>query len=156
MLWPPDSPWAPWWKTKDQVARKICDLAEIRKNDLVYDLGSGDGSFIITAAKCTGAKMIGLEIDPLRYVQSKILAIKNKVRKRVTVKRKNFFDENLSSATVVFMYLIPKAMNKLKPKLLKELKPGTRLVTYKYEFDLPIYKKDDINKIYLYKVPKRS
>jgi len=152
MLWPPDSPWAPWWKTKKEASREICKILKMSKDDIVYDLGSGDGSFIMVAAKEFRARVIGIEIDPLRYFWSKLLIKKNRLGNRVTVKRKNFFKEDISSATIIFMYLVPKALERLRPKLIKELKSGTRIATYKYEINLPLLKYDSKNHVRIYKI----
>ena len=140
MVWPPNSPWAPWWRTNRETARAICELAEITMSDLVYDLGCGDGTLIITAAKEYGAKVVGIEIDPLRFLSSMIRIIFNGLSSRVAVKRENFFNTDLSKATVVVMYLIPKTLNLLLPKFKKELKKGTRIVSYKYPLKLKVQK----------------
>src|SRR3989338_2439293 len=71
-VWPPDSPWSPWWKTSKKTARAMCELANIKREDVIYELGSGDGTSLIIAAKEFGARGIGIEIDPLRYYLSKI------------------------------------------------------------------------------------
>ena len=155
MVWPPDSPWSPWWRTSEKIARLMCRIAKISKDDIIYDLGSGEGVALITAAKHFGARGVGVEIDPLRFIQSKISIQLNGVGKKIKIVRKNFFDVDCSEATVVFMYLIPKTLARLKPKLLKELKPGTRIVTYVYKIDLPMVARDEKNEIYVYKVPGR-
>lgn len=149
-VWPPDSPWAPWWRTNKEVARAFCELAEIRKGDVVYELGSGDAQALITAAKEYGAKGVGVEIDPLRVFVSNMLLYSSGVSDKITIKRKNFFDEDLSKATVVFVYLVPKTLNRLKPKFLKELKKGTRVVSYRYEINLPERKYDKKHDLRLY------
>src|SRR3989344_9597472 len=113
MVWPPHSPWAPWWRTNRKRAREICRLAEITRSDLVYDLGCGDGAFIITAAKEFGAKPVGIEIEPTRFLISKIRIIFNGLSSKVIIKRGNFFKTDLSKATVVVVYLIPKTLNLL-------------------------------------------
>lgn len=151
MVWPPDSPWAPWWKTSKKVARAMCKLAKIGENDIVYDLGSGDGTALIVAAKEFGAKGVGIEIDPLRFLLSTLLLYSNKVIDMAQIKRKNFFDEDLSPATVVFVYLVPKALGRLLPKFKKELKPNTRIISYKYKMDLSLVGENKKNRIYLYK-----
>ncbi len=135
-MWPPNSPWAPWWKTDKKTAREICKLAKITRSDLVYELGCGHGTLIITAAKEFGAQGVGIEIDPLRFFISTIMTHIIKVSDKVTIKRKNFFDEDLSKATVIYVYLVPKALNQLLPKFKKELEKGTRVVTYKYPLNL--------------------
>ena len=66
MIWPPDSPWAPWWRTSGRIARAMCKLARVKRKDVIYDLGSGDGTALITAATVYGTSGVGVEIDPLR------------------------------------------------------------------------------------------
>ncbi|MGA2911026.1 MAG: 50S ribosomal protein L11 methyltransferase [Candidatus Levyibacteriota bacterium] len=150
MVWPPDSPWAPWWRTSQPTARAICQLAKIKPEELIYDLGSGDGTALITAAKEFGANGVGIEIDPLRYWVSKIRIQKNGLSKRIKVVRKNFFQKNIKNADVVFVYLVPKALEKLLPKFKQELKKGTRIVSYVYEINLPLKEYDKKNRIRLY------
>lgn len=155
MVWPPDSPWSPWWRTDSTRARLICKLAKINDKDVVYDLGAGDGALLITAAKEFGAKAVGVEIDPLRVAISKLAVLFSGQSGKVKIVRKNFFDAEISDATVVFMYLVPKALARLKPKLLKELRPGTRIITFVYKIDLPIAEQDLKQEIYLYRIPRK-
>lgn len=152
MFWPPDSPWAPWWKTNKKVARVICRLAKINKDDIIYDLGSGTGTALIVASREFGAKGVGIEIDPLRFFISNMLLHSNGVSDRVKILKKNFYDVDISNATVVFVYLVPRVLEKLKPKLLRELKPGTMILSYKYKISLPLKHHDKKNDIYLYKI----
>ena len=152
MFWPPDSPWAPWWRTNKKTARAMCRLAKVSKKDVVCDLGSGDGTALIVAAKEFGANGVGIEIDPLRFFISSMLLRSNGVSNRVKILKKNFFDVDISDATVVFVYLVPRALERLKPKLLRELKPGTRIVSYRYKISLPLSFYDKTNDIYLYKI----
>lgn len=153
MIWPPDSPWSPWWRTNKRIARIMCKLAKINKNDVIYDLGSGDGQALLTAAKL-GAKGIGVEIDPVRALISRIVFGLNGVSSKIKIKRANFFDVNISDATVIFAYLVPKTLARLKPKFLKELKPGTRIVTFVYKIDLPLITSDKKNEVYVFEIPK--
>ncbi len=150
MVWPPDSPWAPWWRTSKKTARKMCNLAKVKKNDLIIDLGSGDGTALITAAKEFGAKGIGIEIDPFRYFISKFLLKINLGSNKVKFIRGNLFDQNLSKADVIFVYLVPKTLEKLLPKFKKELKKGTRIISYRYKIDLKLKEYDRKNEIRLY------
>lgn len=150
MLWPPDSPWAPWWRTSDHKIRESLKLAKVTKKDIVYDLGCGDGRTLIIAAKEFGAKGVGIEIDPVRYFISNLMIRINRAIDRVTIKRKNFFDEDISKASVVFVYLVPKALGRLLPKFKKELKKGTRIVSFRYEINLPLKRYDKENNIRLY------
>lgn len=150
MVWPPDSPWAPWWRTDDNKIRESLKLAKVTKKDVVYDLGCGDGRVLIIAAREFGAKGVGIEIDPLRYLIATLMIRINKVNDRVVIKRKNFFEQDLSGATVVFLYLVPKALERLKPKLTKELRSGTRIITVKYEMNLKRIGEDKKDKLFLY------
>lgn len=156
MFWPPDSPWAPWWRTNKKVARIMCRMAAISKKDVVYDLGSGTGTALIVAAKEFEARGVGIEIDPLRAFISTLVLHSAKVQNKIIIKRKNFFDEDLSPATVIFVYLVPRALEKLKPKLLKELKPGTLILSYRYKMNLPLKRYDKKNDIYLYKITEKA
>lgn len=149
-VWPPDSPWAPWWRTSQKTARAICKLAKVKKGDLIYDLGSGDGTALMIAAKEFGATGVGIEIDPFRYWVSKILLKKNSVTDKVIILRKNFFAQDIKDADIIFVYLIPKTLEKLLPKFKKELKKGTRIVSFVYEINLPLKGYDKENRIRLY------
>lgn len=152
MVWPPDSPWAPWWRTSDEKIREALKLAKVTKDDIVYDLGCGDGRVLVIATKEFGARCVGIEIDPLRFLVSSILLHSSGVSHKVQIKRKNFFAEDLSPATVVFLYLVPKALARLKPKLQKELRPGSRIIIIKYEIDLPKVTEDKMHSIGIYKI----
>ncbi|MCL6096799.1 MAG: 50S ribosomal protein L11 methyltransferase [Patescibacteria group bacterium] len=150
MVWPPDSPWAPWWRTSKKTARAMCKLADVKKEDIVYDLGSGEGTALLIAAKEFGAKGFGVEIDPLRFFFSKFIFKINGLSNKVTIKRGNLFKQDISKASVVFVYLVPKTLDKLLPKFKKELKKGTRIVSFRYEINLPLKLYDKENKIWLY------
>lgn len=152
MFWPPDSPWAPWWRTNKKVARAMCRLAKVDKDDIVYDLGSGTGTALIVAAREFGAKGVGIEIDPLRAFISTLVLHSAKVKDKIIIKRKNFFNEDLSPATIIFVYLVPRVLEKLKPKFLKELEPETLIISYRYKISLPLLHYDKKNDIYLYKI----
>lgn len=153
MFWPPDSPWTPWWKTNKRIARAACKLANISSKDTVYELGSGDGTFLSIAVGEFGASGIGIEIDPLRYLFSKVKFKINGLNKKIKIIKKNFHDVDISDASVIFVYLVPKALERLRPKLLKELKRGTLLVSYRYKINLPLAAYDKTNDLYLYKIP---
>jgi predicted RNA methylase len=153
MIWPPDSPWSPWWRTNKKIAKAMCKLAKIDKKDVIYDLGSGDGQALLAAAKL-GARGVGIEIDPFRVWTSKMLFKFKGIDLKMKVVRKNFFEVDLSDATVIFAYLVPKTLARLKPKFLKELKPGTRVVTFVYKIDLPLIAEDKKNEVYVFEVPK--
>lgn len=152
MFWPPDSPWAPWWRTNKKVARAMCRLAKISKKDIVYDLGCGDGTALSIAAKEFGVKGVGVEIDPLRYLFSTIRFKINGLNKQVKIIKENFHNVNISQASIVFVYLVPRVLDKLKPKFLKELRPGTIIISYRYKIDLSLLIYDEKNDVYLYKI----
>jgi predicted RNA methylase len=154
MFWPPDSPWTPWWRTNKKIARAMCKLAKIDKKDVIYDLGCGDGTALSVAAGDFGASGVGIEIDPLRYLFSKIRFRLNGLERKVNIVKKNFYDVNISKASAIFVYLVPRVLNKLKPKFLKELKTGSSVVSFRYKIDLPLVDEDAENEIYLYKITK--
>lgn len=151
-VWPPDSPWSPWWRTDKKTAKIACKLAGISKKDVVYELGSGDGEFILVAAKDFHAKKaIGIEIDHTRYYISRIKKQLGKVDNSLFI-RSDFKKIKISDATVVYFYLVPNVIKRIMPKLKKELKPGTKIISYRYKTPLMLTKEDKKNNIYLYKV----
>lgn len=157
MVWPPDSPWAPWWQMPKDTIRKMYKLVGLTKKDTVFELGCGIADAMVIANKEFGAKAIGIEIDPLRVLLARFNIFKNNAQ--VTLIKDNFFNINLSDATVLIIYLVPKALGRLSPKFFKELKKGTRIVSYKYKFPsevrskkLQLMKEDKKNEIYFYKI----
>ncbi|HSX10064.1 MAG TPA: 50S ribosomal protein L11 methyltransferase [Candidatus Saccharimonadales bacterium] len=156
MLWPPDSPWSPWWRTTTQLARIECKLAKVKKGDVIYDLGCGDGTALTIAAKEFGASGVGIEIDPFRAWIAKIKVKIFGVSDRIEIRRDSFWNQDITDATVIFMYLIPKTLVKLRTRFLKELKPGTRVVTFVYKMDLPLIAEDKKAELYCYEIPKKK
>ncbi len=149
-VWPPDSPWSPWWRTNKNIAKIACSLAGLSEKDVVYELGSGDGEFILTAGKDFNVKKaVGIEIDYSRYFMSKIRLLISP-SKNISFMRRDFKKVNLSDATVVYFYLVPAVIKRIMPKLKKELKPGTKIISYRYEVPLKLLKEKDA--IYLYKI----
>lgn len=149
-VWPPDSPWAPWWRTKKNTASAAFKLAKVNKKDIVYELGSGEATALIIAVNDFNAKGVGIEIEPARFYLSKFTIWRKRMSNKINLIRGNIFEEDLSKATVIYVYLVPKALNRLKPKFKNELKKGTRIVSYKYEIDLPLKKFDKKNELRLY------
>lgn len=133
-VWPPDSPWTPWWRTNSKKAIAAGKLAKISSNDLIYELGSGDANFLVTVCRKYKCRGVGIEIDFIRILQAKINAMKNGVSENIKLKRGSFYDYRLGDATVIFCYLVPRVLEKLKPKLKKELKKGTKIISYRYKF----------------------
>lgn len=107
-------------------------LAAVTKQDVVYDLGSGDGRIVIAAARDFGARGVGLEIDPLLVQESRKNASVAGVGHRVEFVHADLFQADLRRATVVTFYLLPSVAEALRPKLLRELAPGTRVVSHNY------------------------
>jgi len=137
---------APWVPTFSHAAKASIDLAQIKKGDIVYDLGCGDGRWLARAAKLTEAKsLIGFEISFLPYILARLNFLFNSKGKRLQVKWQNYFNFNLRGAEVVYCFGLPDVMSRLEPKLIKELKPGARLVSY--IFKLPHKQPDKIVKL---------
>lgn len=132
MFWPPDSPWAPWWRTTRKVALLQCLLAEVGPGDLVYDLGAGDGTFLFVAARRFGARGIGFEVDFIRVLFGRALLRLGRVSDKAKIVRGNLFQADLSMPSVVVAYLVPAALLALEGKLLADGSPGMRVVTYRY------------------------
>lgn len=151
-IWPPNSPWAPWWRTKRLTARAGFKLAKLSKEDIVFELGSGEATALIVAAKEFGARGVGVEIEPFRLLLSKLTINRMKLAKRIQLRKGNFFDEDLSGATVIYVYLVPKTLNRLIPKFRKELKKGTKIISYKYPMDLELIGEDKFNELRLYTI----
>lgn len=153
-LWPPNSPWAPWWRTSKKRALAVCKLAKVKKNDIVYELGSGEGNVLIVAAREYGVRCVGIEIEPARAWLSRLDIWLRGLSKHIEIVRGNLFEKNISDASVIFVYLVPKTLRRLKKKFIKELKPGTKIISLRYEIDGWKYAAfDKDNQLYLYKVP---
>lgn len=150
---PTDSPWTPWWATSSGTARKIFHLAKLKKQDLFYELGSGTGTTCIVAAKEFGVKAVGIESSKSRVWWSRLKVRLFRVLDKTEFIQKDFFSVDLSPASVVYLYLVPRVIKKLKPKLLKELKPGTKVISYIYKVDyLSLIKEDTKEQIYIYQI----
>jgi SAM-dependent methyltransferase len=118
--------------TPHEVVAEMLRLAEVDKNDIVYDLGCGDGRLVITAAQKFGARGVGIDIDPQRIKESKENAAKAGVNGRVKFLQADLFTSDISEATAVTLYLLNTLNEKLRPKLLAELKPGTPIVSHDF------------------------
>jgi ribosomal protein L11 methylase PrmA len=144
--------------TPEEVVEAMLQVAKVTKNDIVYDLGTGDGRIPVTAAKKYGARGVGIDIDPQRIKEANENVQKNGVGDRVRILHADLFEANISEATVVTLYLLPSLNLKLMPKLMKELKPGTRIVSH--AFDMGDWKPEqelDVNnrKVYFWTIPKK-
>jgi predicted RNA methylase len=144
--------------TPQEVVVGMLKLAKVGPGDVVYDLGSGDGRIPITAVKEFGAaRGIGIDIDPQRIAEANANAQAAGVTDRVKFLNQDLFTSNISDATVVTLYLLPTLNLKLLPKLNKDLKPGTRVVSHSFDFgdQVPPIEKMNINgrTIYYWTIP---
>jgi SAM-dependent methyltransferase len=131
-----DVPYVP---TSPQVVQAMLKMANVGKNDVVYDLGCGDGRIVVSAVKDFGAKSgVGVDIDPERIREAKHNARKAGITHKVSFFEGDLFKTDLREATVVTLYLLPAVNLRLLPKLLDELKPGTRVVSH--DFDMGEWK----------------
>ncbi|MEH2106822.1 class I SAM-dependent methyltransferase [Nostoc sp.] len=127
---PGDVPYVP---TPQPVVDAMLQVAKVGKNDVLYDLGSGDGRIVNTAAQKFGTRGVGIDINPERIQEANENAKKAGVTDRVKFVQQDLFTTDFSEATVVTLYLLPEVNAKLRPKLLKELKPGTRIVSHAFD-----------------------
>ncbi|HEX8258187.1 MAG TPA: class I SAM-dependent methyltransferase [Allosphingosinicella sp.] len=144
--------------TPQPVVERMLELARVGKDDLVYDLGSGDGRIPITAALRYGARGVGIDIDPKRIAESRANARKAGVTGRVSFRNEDLFEADFGDATVVTLFLYPDLNRRLRPRLLAELKPGTRVVSYWH--DMGNWKPErtvetERASIYLWTIPPR-
>ena len=138
----PEVPYVP---TPEEVVVAMLQMAGVTPNDIVYDLGCGDGRIVITAAKVFGARGVGVDIDPNLVRQSNENARKAGVADRVRFIEQDLFETDIREATVVALYLLPELNLQLRPKLLRDLRPGSRIVTH--EFDMGDWKPDNMAKV---------
>ena len=122
----------PFVATERRVARRMLEVAGVTSEDVVYDLGSGDGRIPIIAARDFGARGVGVEIDPELVAKSRERARAAGVADRVEFRQKDLFDADVRDATVVTLYLWPEINVKLRPKLLRQLDPGDRIVSHDF------------------------
>ena len=149
----PEVPYVP---TPDAVVAEMLTLAGVKKEDVVYDLGCGDARLVITAAKKFGARGVRYDIDPQRIKESNENARQAGVTDRVKFIEQDLFEADIKEASVVTLYLLPDVNLRLRPKLLRELKPGTRVVSH--SFDMGDWKPDktinvDGRPIHLWVIP---
>jgi ubiquinone/menaquinone biosynthesis C-methylase UbiE len=153
---------APYVPTPPKVVERMLQLANVQKTDTVYDLGSGDGRIVITAAEKFGAKAVGVELDRQLVKETEDRIRELKMEDRAQILHANMFDVDLSEASVVTLYLMNSANEIVKPKLESSLKPGTRVVSHDFEITgwVPIrsetFKGQGRNhKIYVYEIGKQ-
>lgn len=152
----PDVPFEP---SSGKVVEQMLSLANVHKGDVVYDLGCGDGRTVVMAAKEYGVRAVGIDINPERIKESLENAQKAGVMNRVTFRNEDLFEADIKEATVVTLYLLQSLNVKLRPKLWRDLKPGTRIVSH--DFDMEDWKPDkevdlDGHTIYLWTIPAKA
>lgn len=142
---------AAWSPTSTRVVLKMLEMAEVRPDDVVYDLGSGDGRIVIESARKYRAKGIGIEADPLRVIWSRIAVMVLRLNHRVKIIWGDIFRADISEASVVTVFLWQRTNTKLKKKLQRQLRPGTRVVSYIWTFEdwIPV-DEDKEDRVYLY------
>jgi len=160
----PDVPFVP---TTEEAVKEMLKLAGVTKSDIVYDLGCGDGRIVIAAAKTYGAKAVGIDINPERIKEARENAKKAGVENMVRFEENDLFDANIKEATVVTLFLLSNVNLKLRPKLLADLKPGTRIVSntfdmgdWKPEKEVTLENGDDgaylSHRFFLWTVPEKN
>ena len=148
----------PYVPSPQVVVDKMIELAGVKPGDLVFDLGSGDGRIVVTAAK-KGAKAVGFEIDGDLVGESRANIKKAGVEANAEIRNQDILTVDFSDATVVTMYLLPDVNLQLKPKLLSQLKPGARIVSH--SFDMGDWKPDKVERIegrtiFLWTIPSKG
>jgi len=134
----PEVPYVP---TPEEVVREMLKMANVSQNDVLYDLGCGDGRIVITAAKEIGCRGVGIDIDPVRIEESKKNAKNAGVEDKVEFLLMDLFEADLSQATVVTLYLLSKVNLRLRPKLFRELRAGARVVSH--DFSMGTWRADN-------------
>ena len=146
----------PYVTTPPEVVRAMLKLATVGSGDVVYDLGCGDGRIVIAAARDFGAHGVGIEISPEHAAEARENVRKAGVGRRVDIRQQDLIDADLTRASVVALYLLPEVNLRLRPKLLRELKPGTRIVSH--TFDMGDWRPDKVvsthgTNVYLWVIP---
>jgi tRNA A58 N-methylase Trm61 len=142
--------------TPQEAVNEMLKMANVKASDVVYDLGCGDGRLVVTAAKQFGARGVGIDINPERIKESQENAREAGVTNRVSFRNEDLFEANIREATVVTLYLLRSLNLKLRPKLWKDLRPGTRVVSH--SFDMGDWEPDkkvelDGRTLYLWTIP---
>jgi precorrin-6B methylase 2 len=151
---------APWIPSAPAVIAAMMSVAEVGPGDVVYDLGCGEGEIVIAAAQ-RGARGVGVDLDPERITNARANAARAGVSDRVTFIEQDLFATDVSPATVVTLYLGPEVNRRLRPKLLRELRPGTRIVSHDFSLgDWPPERTIHVrqvpgHRVLLWRVPER-
>ncbi|MGH9817070.1 MAG: SAM-dependent methyltransferase [Candidatus Acidiferrales bacterium] len=144
--------------TPPEVVEEMLKMANVHKGDVLYDLGSGDGRIVIAAAKKFGVRGVGIDIDSERIREAEANAKAAGVTKLVKFRQEDLFEADIHEATVVTLYLLERLNEQLRPKLLRDLKPGTRIVSHAFRMgDWEPEKSAEVNgrRIYMWTVPAK-
>jgi SAM-dependent methyltransferase len=149
----------PYAATPYEMADEMVRLADVRSNDMVYDLGCGDGRLVIAAVKKAGCRGVGIDIDPDRIKESRANARIAGLEDRIRFVEQNFFESDVREATVMLIYLFPDVNIRLRAKFLSEMKPGSRLVSH--AFDMGDWKPDNsasirAQRVYYWVIPANA
>jgi SAM-dependent methyltransferase len=137
-----------------RVVHRMLELARVGPSDEVYDLGAGTGGLLFQAVEVLGARGTGVEVEPIRYLYLRYRRRRSPARDRIRILRKDLFRVDLASATVVLAFLWPGAMRRLKEKLKRELRPGTRVVSYYHRIQgWRTVEEDAPLRVYVYAIP---
>ena len=128
-------PDVPFVRTPQRIVNRMLEIANVSGDDVVYDLGSGDGRIPLTAAQTYGAQGVGIEIKPGLVQRARRKAKMAGVADRVEFRQQNLFEADFRDATVVTLYLLPDVNTKLRPMLFEQLEPGTRVVSHGFDMD---------------------
>jgi len=145
--------------TPNEVVNKMLEMAKVTANDVVYDLGCGDGRIVITAAQRYGCRGVGIDIDPERIREATENVARGKVTDKVRFIQGDLFEADISEATVVTLYLLTELNLKLRPKLMKDLRPGTRVVSHAFamgDWKPERTERVDGSAVYLWRIPPRK
>ena len=145
--------------TPNEVVERMLELAKVTAKDTVYDLGCGDGRIVITAAQKYGARCVGVDIDPQRIKEANANSQAARVTDKVRFIEGDLFETDISEATVVTLYLLTRLNEKLKPKLLKELRAGTRVVSHAFDMgDWQPEAKSQVgaSTVFLWRIPAKA
>ena len=143
----PQSLDVPYVPTPQEVVERMLQMAKVGKNDVLFDLGCGDGRIVVTAAKAHGARGTGIDLDPERIREARKNAEQAGVASKVNFKVADLFETDVSAASVVTLYLLPNVNTRLRPQLWKQLKVGSRVVSHAFDMgpEWPPEKTDSVD-----------
>lgn len=143
---------APWVPSSKGIGRKMLEMGDVKPGEIVYDLGSGDGRLVVLAAREFKAKATGIEINPFWVFWTRLAVVIFRLGHTVRIIWGNFYDQDLGEADIVLLYLLQGTNASIRPKLERELRPGTRIISHVYTFDgWKPEKSDEESDIYLYR-----